>query len=152
MDPLGWPPRGSTSSCTMACRPRGLLSTSTSTSTSPSSPAQEKICLGSMVGVGSGELIRSKRASVWGRQLELTQEKGPKFESIQKINSGCTLQTITARNHVNGCSATYLFRYSKVYYVYCRNNKVYSFNPRARKPSKSNTFFGVRVKYFLNTH
>ena len=40
---------------------------------------------------------------------------------------------------MNGCSATYLFRYSKVYYVYCRNNKVYSFNPRARKPSKSNT-------------
>ena len=90
---VGWPPRGSTSSCTTACRPRGLRSTSTSTSTSPSSPAQEKVCLGSTVVVGPREVIQSKRTSLWGRRLKLAQENRPKFESVHKINSCCSLRT-----------------------------------------------------------
>src|SRR4051812_14160270 len=61
--------------------------------TTPSSPAQEKVCLGSAVVVGPKKVIRSKRTSVWGRRLELVQEKGPKFESVHKINSCCSLQT-----------------------------------------------------------
>ena len=117
-----------TSSCTSVCRPCGPRSISTSTSTSPSSPAQEKVCLGSTVVVGPREVIQSKRTSLWGRRLKLAQENRPKFESVHKINSCCSLRTRDIISQL-GITSTDVQQHTysditKCTIVYCRNDKV----------------------------